>query len=372
MERPHTDGARLNCRVGIMQVSWSQTKRGTQISKQKRVVMRTMNVNTLPRPTLGYTDPSALKQKPAIRTSTAVQPLGENRSYFNVNSHQGSFNSHYDVHCAKPCPPRASSKPQLPTRVRQEVFSENVYMPYAHGQQASYCTKQESYKTYIYNEAPPVSHGYIDDDLDIIPPPPPPPPPEVHQASPHYPGSYSQHALGSGYDHDRYYPNYHNSCPQAKPVLPAVNQTSIQPLNRLLHHAPYNCAQAPSQATQAIEPVRAEGDLRQIDIVCGRGAPTNYHYGNQVFKEVVEEYQTKYLCAKRSDKPHIAMKIFDIVKESGARFVKRDKAAGRFCWVEIDRKGAYDKICQALREGAPDLRRRVLSAAKKRATKQAK
>lgn len=108
------------------------------------------------------------------------------------------------------------------------------------------------------------------------------------------------------------------------------------------------------------------GDLRQLDIVCGRGAPTNYHYGNQVFKDIVQDFQTSYLCAKRSDKPHIAMKILDIVKESGARFVRREKAAGQFCWVEIEGKGAYEKVCQALRDGAPDLRRQVLSSCKKK------
>jgi hypothetical protein len=99
-----------------------------------------------------------------------------------------------------------------------------------------------------------------------------------------------------------------------------------------------------------------------LDIVCGRGAPTNYHYGNQAFKDLVGEYQTGYLCAKRSDKPHLAMKIMDIVKDRGARFVRREKAAGRSIWVEIDAKGAYEKVCQALRQGAPEMRSKSLSA----------
>jgi hypothetical protein len=104
------------------------------------------------------------------------------------------------------------------------------------------------------------------------------------------------------------------------------------------------------------------GDLQPLDIVCGRGAPTNFHYGNQVFRELVEDHQTSYLCAKRSDKPKIAMKLLDVVKSRGARFVKRQKTTGRFTWVDIGDKGAYEKVCQALRDGAPDLRRQVMSS----------
>jgi hypothetical protein len=103
------------------------------------------------------------------------------------------------------------------------------------------------------------------------------------------------------------------------------------------------------------------GALQPLDIVCGRGAPKNFQYGNQVFRELVEEYQSKYFCAKRSDKADIAMKVLDIVKARGGRFVRRQKAAGLFCWEPIGDKSAYEKVCQALRDGAPDLQRHVLS-----------
>lgn len=106
----------------------------------------------------------------------------------------------------------------------------------------------------------------------------------------------------------------------------------------------------------------SKGNLKTFDIVCGRGAPTNFHYGNQIFRELVQDYQTSYLCARRSDKPRIAMKLLDVVKSRGARFVRRQKVTGGRCdWVEIGDKGAYEKVCQALREGSPDLRRQMLS-----------
>jgi len=89
--------------------------------------------------------------------------------------------------------------------------------------------------------------------------------------------------------------------------------------------------------------------------------------GNHVFRDLVEDYQTSYLCSKRSDKPRIAMKILDLVKESGGRFVRRQRTAEGLIWQEINDKGAYEKICQGLREGAPDLRRQVLSKMKQAA-----
>jgi hypothetical protein len=110
-----------------------------------------------------------------------------------------------------------------------------------------------------------------------------------------------------------------------------------------------------------VESGRLVGALQPLDITCGRGAPANFHYGNQVFRDLVEGYQTSYLCAKRSDKPGIAMKLLDLVKQGGGRFVRRRKAAGPATWETIGDKGAYEKVCQALRDGAPDLSRHMLS-----------
>jgi hypothetical protein len=103
-------------------------------------------------------------------------------------------------------------------------------------------------------------------------------------------------------------------------------------------------------------------ELGEYDVLCGRGAPTNYHSGNAYLRKLVLEYQTEYLCSKRSDKPAIAWKLLDMVTSRGGRFVRRNKAqkgTSNFAWECLTEKQAYEKICQALREGAPDFRRRV-------------
>lgn len=53
------------------------------------------------------------------------------------------------------------------------------------------------------------------------------------------------------------------------------------------------------------------------------------------------------------------MKIVHIVQSRGGRFLKRTKSPGRFGWKEIGEQRAYEKACQALRENAPELRRRL-------------
>lgn len=104
------------------------------------------------------------------------------------------------------------------------------------------------------------------------------------------------------------------------------------------------------------------------DVLCGRGAPTNYHPGNEYFRELVKQYQNQYLASKRADKPFVASHIVNIVQSRGGRFLRRYKRngvsweRGHFVWVEVDPQKAYEKACQALREGAPEIRRKMQEA----------
>lgn len=101
---------------------------------------------------------------------------------------------------------------------------------------------------------------------------------------------------------------------------------------------------------------------RSNDIVCGRGAPSNVHPGNKVFKTLVKEYEARYLLSQRSEKPRIAMELLDLVRSRGMRFVRRQKVdRGQVVWVEISEERAYEKVCQSLREGAPEIRRKMIS-----------
>lgn len=122
-------------------------------------------------------------------------------------------------------------------------------------------------------------------------------------------------------------------------------------------------------------------ELRDMDIVCGRGAPTNFHIGNDEFRRLASSYQTAYFCAKRSEKPNIAMKIMDELESRGARFVRRQKGgcatmatleknrqgspALSSHWVEVSAKVAYEKVCQALRDGTQTIQRQMMSSSQR-------
>lgn len=116
------------------------------------------------------------------------------------------------------------------------------------------------------------------------------------------------------------------------------------------------------QATGSQEEVNQVGPN---DVLCGRGAPTNYHPGNEYFRDLVKEYQNTYLASKRADKPFVASHIVNIIQSRGGRFLRRYKRngvsweRGHFVWVEVDPQKAYEKACQALREGAPEIRRKM-------------
>jgi hypothetical protein len=107
-------------------------------------------------------------------------------------------------------------------------------------------------------------------------------------------------------------------------------------------------------------------ELQFYDIVCGRGVACTSHPGNEAFRELVKRYQMVYVCcSKRSDKPKIVMKLLDILRSCGVRFVRRHvKTVG--AWEELDSFKAYGKVCQALREKAPYLQRQMIAASLKK------
>lgn len=78
-------------------------------------------------------------------------------------------------------------------------------------------------------------------------------------------------------------------------------------------------------------------EVNENDVLCGRGAPSQYQAGNKFFREIVERFQSSYIAARRIDKPEIATHIVDMVRERGGRFLKRIKVqgvgpSGHFCW----------------------------------------
>ncbi|KAL3943861.1 MAG: hypothetical protein SGBAC_002063 [Bacillariaceae sp.] len=95
------------------------------------------------------------------------------------------------------------------------------------------------------------------------------------------------------------------------------------------------------------------------DILCGRGVPTRHQWGNKHFKELVSERQVEYLACERNDKSRLSNEIIDLIRSYNGRFLRRVKVPARmekFAWVELTDQRAYEKVCQALRDGGPRIR----------------
>jgi hypothetical protein len=114
-------------------------------------------------------------------------------------------------------------------------------------------------------------------------------------------------------------------------------------------------------------------DIKPEDVLCGRGGATNSHSGNRAFRLLVKRHQDRYLKAKKSDKPAVASHIVELIRERGGRFLRKcaeTTAQGNVLWCDIGNDRAREKTCQALREGAPEIRRRKSKSFEETSSKQ--
>lgn len=103
---------------------------------------------------------------------------------------------------------------------------------------------------------------------------------------------------------------------------------------------------------------------RENDVLCGRGAPVTNHVGNQFFSALISHYESKYMAARRNEKPAIARLIVENVRQRGGRFMKRVKNQSTtkgvcFEWKELSGDQAYEKTCQSLRDNSNELREKI-------------
>jgi len=107
--------------------------------------------------------------------------------------------------------------------------------------------------------------------------------------------------------------------------------------------------------------LRSTKPVKQVsenDVLSGRGGATNVHVGNRFFRSLIDAHREKYLRAKKNDKPEISRSIVSIIRRRNGAFLKKDESSGLF--FEIGDDLAREKTSQALRQRAPDHRRRMM------------
>ena len=98
------------------------------------------------------------------------------------------------------------------------------------------------------------------------------------------------------------------------------------------------------------------------DVLCGRGGGTNNHAGNEKFRDLVNQQKVAYLHSSKRDKPYVSRGIVRAVRAQNppGRFLQKNEKTG--FWYDIGDQKAREKTSQALREGAPEIRRGITAS----------
>lgn len=95
------------------------------------------------------------------------------------------------------------------------------------------------------------------------------------------------------------------------------------------------------------------------DVIGGRGNGPKNHDGNVAFRNLVQKYKIDYINAYTSkDKRSIVRQIIAEVGQRGGRFLRKEYGNKGVKWEEMDENSILIKVAQALRENAPDLKRK--------------
>eukprot|EP00546_Thalassionema_frauenfeldii_P005635 CAMPEP_0178925814 /NCGR_PEP_ID=MMETSP0786-20121207/18143_1 /TAXON_ID=186022 /ORGANISM="Thalassionema frauenfeldii, Strain CCMP 1798" /LENGTH=142 /DNA_ID=CAMNT_0020600781 /DNA_START=15 /DNA_END=439 /DNA_ORIENTATION=+ len=111
-------------------------------------------------------------------------------------------------------------------------------------------------------------------------------------------------------------------------------QSTEENERRLSHHA----------RRRATNETRASSSITANDILCGRGALSIHHPGNQYFRSLVKARQQEYAALSRQDKSTIVREILQAIESRNGRFL-RQMGSGE--WVEVHDAISYEKTCQA-------------------------
>lgn len=97
------------------------------------------------------------------------------------------------------------------------------------------------------------------------------------------------------------------------------------------------------------------------DVLCGRGGGSNNHIGNSHWRMLVAANKQLYITLPKRQKMLLSRSIVNAVRSQNppGRFLQKDTKTNQ--WFDVGDQRAQEKTSQALREGAPDIRKKVAS-----------
>ena len=99
-------------------------------------------------------------------------------------------------------------------------------------------------------------------------------------------------------------------------------------------------------------------EIREQDVICGRGGAALRHAGNQTYRRLVNLNKGLYITCLKTEKLKISRSIVAAIREQNGRFLEKD--ATDESWYDIGDKKAIEKTSQALRENQPKLRQKIV------------
>ena len=118
------------------------------------------------------------------------------------------------------------------------------------------------------------------------------------------------------------------------------------------------------QPASEIDALNAESFIvqpQEIDVLCGRGGDILRHPGNVNYRDLIRKNKTCYSTCEKNEKIKISKSIVAAVRVIGGRFLDRDVKNKTRGWFDIGDKKAVEKTSQALREGQPKLRLKLIN-----------
>jgi hypothetical protein len=97
------------------------------------------------------------------------------------------------------------------------------------------------------------------------------------------------------------------------------------------------------------------------DVLCGRGGLSNNHVGNTHWRMLIAANKSIYVSLRKSHKILLSRSIVYAIRGQNppGRFLQKDGKSG--LWYDVGDHKAQEKTSQALREGAPDVVRSLMS-----------
>jgi len=104
--------------------------------------------------------------------------------------------------------------------------------------------------------------------------------------------------------------------------------------------------------------LRDIAEPHEHDVLCGRGGGTNNHIGNSHWRLLVAANKQLYMTLPKRQKMLLSRSIVNAVRSQNppGRFLEKNSKTNM--WYDVGDQRAQEKTSQALREGAPDMKKK--------------